>query len=64
MTEKKMQRFESETLGLPPLRMVLVHAKEEGQLKENDPLPVDENKGPIDKEQAVRKLIEHLNKKS
>lgn len=67
MTEKKTQRFESEMPGLPPLKMVLVHhqqnreaGNEEAQLNEESEVQA----GPINKEVAVRKLIEHLNKKS
>jgi hypothetical protein len=64
MTEKKTQRFESEVLGLPPLKMVLIHAKDEAQPVTNDPLLPEKSEGSTDKEQAVRRLIEHLNKKS
>ena len=64
MTEKKTQRFESEVLGLPPLKMILVHAKDEDQPTENNPLLAEKSEGSTDKEQAVRRLIEHLNKKS
>ncbi len=66
MADPKTHKYESTTLGLPPLKMVLVHARNEAQnaalrpkLKAVEIDPTDEET-PLDKEQAIRKLIEAL----
>ncbi len=62
MAEPQMQVYESTTLGTPPLRMVLVHAHNEAQnaaVRVPPPAPADV-KAPLDKEQVVRRIIEHL----
>ena len=65
MGEEKKHTYQSTTLGLPPLRMVLVHARNEAQnasmraiQPHAEPDPAEEP--PFDKEQAVRKIIQHL----
>ncbi len=45
-------------LGVPPLKMVLVHAQNEAQ--NAAALLADKSKERFDKERAVRKIIEHL----
>ena len=66
MAEPMKRIYESTTLGLPPLKMVLVHARNEAQNAANRPalkavLPqVEEEDAPVDREKAVRRLIEAL----
>lgn len=65
MADPKTRIYES-TLGLPPLRMVLVHARNEAQnaALQGAVEPVEmapaEDDAPLDKERAVRKIIELL----
>ena len=63
MTEPKRRVYESAALGLPPLKMVLVHARNEAQnaaahSAPAKPDPVEESL--TDKEQIVRRIIERL----
>ena len=68
MPEKELRTFESSTLGVPPLRMVLVHARDEARnaLPQAGPAPVESkdtdtrDAGEVKAEQAVRRIIEHL----
>ena len=60
MSEEKKQTYQSVTLGLPELKMVLVHAGNDAQNAVADPVFVDQTKEQLDKKQAVRKIIEHL----
>ncbi len=65
MAEPMKRIYASTTLGLPPLRMVLVHARNEAQNAANRPMlklvPAEEvEEAPVDKERAVRRLIEAL----
>ncbi len=67
MTEEERRVYQSTTLGMPALKMVLVHARNEAQNASApglaaplQALPSDENEAPLDKEQAVRKIIELL----
>jgi hypothetical protein len=67
MADEKKHIYQSSTLGLPPLRMVLVHARNEAQNAgahaAESPLQAlapEEESTPLDKERAVRKIIEHL----
>ncbi len=67
MSEPKKRVYESTTLGTPALKMVLVHAKNEAQNAALRPkaVPVtgateDESVAPADRENAVRRIIEHL----
>ncbi len=66
MTNPKTRIYESTALGLPPLKMVLVHARNEAQnaalrpaLKPAEPAP-EKDEAPLDKERAVRRIIERL----
>ena len=60
MTDNMKQTYQSVTLGLPALKMVLVHAGNDAQNAAADPVFVDKTKEQLDKKQAVRKIIEHL----
>ena len=60
MSEEKKQTYQSVTLGLPELKMVLVHAGNDAQNAVADPVFIDKTKEQLDKKQAVRKIIEHL----
>ncbi len=65
MAEPNNRIYASTTLGLPPLKMVLVHARNEAQNAANRPtlkvVPAQESEdAPVDKEQAIRRLIEAL----
>jgi len=62
MDEEKKHKYQSDTLGLPPLKMVLVHAENERQNKSAQTiLESPEAKEKREKQQAIRKLIRHLN---
>jgi hypothetical protein len=69
LEEKAKQRIPSEIIALPPLRMDLMHASDEhvskaaivAAINKIASQPVITEK-PVDS-QAVRKLIEHLEKK-
>ena len=65
MSEPTNRMYASTTLGLPPLRMVLVHARNEAQNAANRPTLKEgaaraEEETPLDKEKAIRRLIEAL----
>lgn len=64
MSEEEKRTFQSVTLGLPLLKMVLVHAENDRQNETTEtilePLETREQRK---KEKAVRKIIEHLNAK-
>ena len=62
MDEEKKHKYQSDTLGLPPLKMVLVHAENERQNKTAQTiLESPEAKEKRKRQQAIRKLIRHLN---
>jgi hypothetical protein len=55
------RRFESVTLGLPPLKMVLVHAdKERVQRAAKKTVVPRKSQKDLDNLKAVIKLIDHL----
>ncbi|RJP47296.1 MAG: hypothetical protein C4583_16985 [Anaerolineaceae bacterium] len=62
MTKKdETRRFESVTLGLPPLKMVLVHAdKERIQRAAKKTVVPRKSQKDLDNLKAVIKLIDHL----
>ncbi len=66
MNEPKLRMYESATLGVPPLKMVLVHARNQAQNKAQRPAfklieaEPEEEQTPLDKERAIRKLIQAL----
>ncbi len=60
--EKEKRTFQSATLGLPPLTMVLVQAENERQNEKaktilEEPEKIEKRKA----QKAIKKLIEHLN---
>ena len=63
MADEKKQTYQSVTLGLPPLKMVLLHTEDNDQPAATQSVLSEKMKEQLKKEQAVRKLIEHLNKK-
>lgn len=65
MTEPKRRVYESTTLGVPPLQMVLVHARNEAQnvAAHGPTTPVQaasSGESLADKERVVRRIIERL----
>ncbi len=63
MSEPKRRVYESTTLGLPPLKMVLVHARNEAQNAAIHAAPVQPEppqESLEEKEQIVRRIIERL----
>jgi hypothetical protein len=65
MSEEKKRTFESESLGLPPLQMVLVHHEKDRPPQTGMPAAqaaaADAEARPA--EQAVMRIIEHLERK-
>ena len=62
MSDKEKRTFQSVTMGLPPLRMVLVHTENDRQNEAAQtileaPELVEKRK----KKKAISKLIDHLN---
>ena len=64
MTEKKKQADQEQSvIALPPLKMILVHAKDERENKKSKAQPVAEQNAEEDeKPQALKRLIKHLEK--
>ena len=65
MAQEKRRTYQSTTLGLPPLQMVLVHAKNNAQnarVRRSEAPTKDSTpeETPLEKQEAIRKLIEHL----
>ncbi len=63
MSEPKRRVYESAAMGLPALKMVLVHARNDAQnaavhAAPAEPDPAEESQA--DKEQIVRRIIERL----
>lgn len=64
MADKEKKTYQSETLGLPPLKMVLVQAENDRQNESAQ--TILESPDVIEKrkrQKAIAKLIEHLNEK-
>ena len=61
-TKKKKHTYQSEILGLPPLKMILVHAENDRKNAAIAPLTPRKDKTDLEKEDAVRRIIEHLKK--
>ena len=64
MSDEEKRTYQSVTLGLPPLKMVLVHTENDRQNESAQtileaPEVVEKRK----KQKAITKLIEHLNDK-
>jgi len=66
MTEKKKHTYQSDVLGLPPLRMVLVHA--ENDRRNAAPIATQKPKTRLQKagigQEDLIKLIEYLKEKA
>ncbi len=65
MSDEEKRTFQSVTLGLPPLKMVLVHTENERQNESAQiileaPDVIEKRK----KQKAITKLIEYLNEES
>jgi hypothetical protein len=60
MNDKTKQTYQSVTMGLPALKMVLVHAGNDAQNAVANSIFADKTKEELEKEQAVRKIIQHL----
>ncbi len=66
MTESKTRVYESTSLGVPPLKMVLVHARNDAQnaaaraQEQVVEAALARQSAPVDKEAAVRKIIQLL----
>lgn len=64
MSDQEKKTYQSETLGLPPLKMVLVQAENDRQNEAAQTIlesleAIEKRK----KQKAIAKLIEHLNEK-
>jgi len=62
MTEKKKRTYQSDLMGLPPLKMVLVHAENDRRNAALKPIQKPQAVTPRPEQEAVLKLIEHLKK--
>ncbi len=64
MPEPKRRVYESATLGMPPLKMVLVHARNEAQTAAARAVPHETSEAADEsleeKERVVRRIIERL----
>ncbi len=63
MPEPKRRVYESTTLGLPPLKMVLVHARDDGQnaaAHASQSEREGQQESATDKERVVRRIIERI----
>ena len=62
--EMKKRTYESETLGVPPLKMVLVHADNDRANRTRRPLPKrrGNNKDQREIQELIIRLIESLEK--
>lgn len=62
--EEEKRKYLSETVGLP-LKMVLIHSEEDFPVNEaGSPARPRKSKDQDEKEAAVLRLIQHLNKKA
>jgi hypothetical protein len=59
---KTKRTYHAETLGLPPLKMVLVHAQNERANEVAKQTAKSRRKRELTQEEAVMKIIEHLTK--
>jgi hypothetical protein len=64
MPDEKKRTYQSATLGLPPLQMVLVHAEDERANRTRKPLPKRHPKDTdeMKRMEAIIRLIENLEK--
>ena len=62
MDDEKKITYQSTTLGVPPLKMVLIHAKNDRQNRAAQTiLESPEAKEKRETQKAIVKLIQHLN---
>jgi hypothetical protein len=61
-TSKAKRTYHAETLGLPPLKMVLVHAANDRANAALKLVSKPKSKTTLTQEEAVMKIIEHLTK--
>ena len=62
MDDKKKRTYQSETVGLPPLKMILVHTDNERQNQAAQTIfESSDAKEKREKQKAIKKLIKHLN---
>ena len=62
MDDKKKRTYQSTTLGMPPLKMVLVHTDNDRQNEAAQTiLESPEAKEKREKQKAIVRLIKHLN---
>ncbi|MFZ1040094.1 MAG: hypothetical protein WCA79_09235 [Anaerolineales bacterium] len=62
MDDEKKRTYQSTTLGMPPLKMVLVHTKNDRQNKTAQTMSESpEAKEKRETQKAIVKLIKHLN---
>jgi len=62
MTSKTKRTYHAETLGLPPLKMILVHAENDRANAALKLVNKTKSKTTRTQEEAVMKIIEHLTK--
>ena len=61
--KKRIKRtYQAEILGLPPLKMILVHAENDRANAAAQPGAKSKTKRPRSEQEAVMKIIEHLTK--
>ncbi|HVN14648.1 MAG TPA: hypothetical protein VMT73_02820 [Anaerolineales bacterium] len=65
MSDKKKRKYQTETLGLPPLKMVLVNFDEDSTEQEGkrDSTQSKKQKADAERQETIIRLIEHLTKK-
>jgi len=65
MLDKKKRKYQTETLGLPPLKMVLVNFDEDSTEQEGkrDSTQSKKQKADAERQETIIRLIEHLTKK-
>ena len=62
MDDQKKRTYQSTTLGVPPLKMVLVHAENDRQNRAAQTiLESPEAKEKRETQKAIARLIQHLN---
>jgi hypothetical protein len=62
MDDQKKRTYQFETVGLPPLKMVLVHAENDRQNEKAETiLESPEAREKRERKKAIRKLIQLLN---
>jgi hypothetical protein len=60
MADEKKHTYQSEVLGMPPLKMVLVHAENDRKNTALKPRTKEKQNMPRSQQEAVIKIIEHL----